>query len=162
MDRRGDDMPELSRVEETQRVERGESQRARDGTVPGARQFNQVLKRAGTPRLANANSDQWRYVFTLIWSEYAYCTMFGVNVLDGNIVSCDNIQRSLTFGPSAAGSAEVPKFDEFWEALQTLCGGIRTGRLAELRFNRGKPVSAKTSEGGRRFRRLVRKSDEQL
>lgn len=161
MDRRGSDVSELAGVEETQRVERGDSWRARDGAVHGARQFNQVLNRAGTPRLANANSDQWRYLFTLIWSEYAYCTMYGVNVVDGNIVSCDNIQRSLTFGSSATGRAEVPDFDEFWEALQTLCSGIRTGRLAELRFNRGKPVSAKTSEGGRRFRRLVRKADEQ-
>lgn len=120
-----------------------------------ARRFNQDLRRAAGPSL-RVNDDQWGYLFRLICSEYPYCTMYGVNILDGSIVSCENIQRSLTFGPGDVESAEAPRFDEFWEALRALCARTRTGRLAELRFNRGRPVSAKTSENGRRFRRLVR------
>ena len=93
---------------------------------------------------------------SLVCSEYSYCTMYGINIVDGNIVSCENIQRSLTFGPTPAGGPEAPAFDEYWDALRILCGRVRNGRLAELRFNRGRPISAKTSEGGRRFKRLVR------
>lgn len=121
-----------------------------------AGQFNYDLQRAGLPDATGASSDQWRYLLTLVCSEYAYCTMYGVNIVDGNIVSCANIQRSLTFGPAPADTAATPTFDEYWQALQTLCGRIRNGHLAELRFNRGKPVSARTSEGGRRFKRLLR------
>ncbi|MBI5247536.1 MAG: hypothetical protein HY923_10170 [Elusimicrobia bacterium] len=120
-----------------------------------AGQFNRDLQRAGLPD-AGASSDQWRYLLTLVCTEYAYCTMYGVNIVDGNIISCANIQRSLTFGPTTADAAATPAFDEYWQALQTLCGRIRNGHLAELRFNRGKPVSARTSEGGRRFKRLLR------
>lgn len=58
--------------------------------------------------------------------------------------------------PCPGGAPSAPAFDEYWEALRALCGRIRNGRLAELRFGRGKPVGAKTSEGGRRFKRLVR------
>ena len=123
---------------------------------PAAGQFNRDLRRGGLPDALGTSSDQWRYLLTLICSEYAYCTMYGVNIVDGNIVSCANIQRSLTFGPATADRASEPAFDEYWQALQALCGRIRNGHLAELRFNRGKPVSARTSEGGRRFKRLVR------
>lgn len=105
--------------------------------------------------MTGGGSDPWRELLRLVWSEYAYCTMYGVNIVDGNIISCGNIQRSLTFAPAPAGEAPEPAFDEFWIALRTLCGRIRNGRLAELRFNRGRPISAKTSEGGRRFKRLV-------
>lgn len=98
-------------------------------------------------------SDPWRELSRLVWSEYAYCTMYGVDIVDGNIISCGNIQRSLTLAPPPAGEVPEPVFDESWTALRTLCVRIRNGRLAELRFNRGRPVSAKTSEGGRRFKR---------
>jgi hypothetical protein len=102
---------------------------------------------------------QWSYLLALVCSEYAYCTMYGVNIVDGNIVSCENIQRSLTFGPAPAGAQAAPTFDEYWDALRTLCCRVRNGRLAELRFNRGRPISAKTSEGGRRFKRLVKECE---
>lgn len=121
-----------------------------------ANQFNQVLQRAGAPHVTGVGSGQWGYLLSLVCSEYAYCTMYGVNIVDGNIVSSENIQRSLTFGPTPAGTPATPEFDEYWEALRILCGRVRNGRLAELRFNRGRPISAKTSEGGRRFKRLVR------
>lgn len=123
---------------------------------PAAGQFNRDLRRGGLPDALGTSSDQWRYLLMLICSEYAYCTMYGVNIVDGNIISCANIQRSLTFGPVTADRASEPAFDEYWQALQALSSRIRNGRLAELRFNRGKPVSARTSEGGRRFRRLVK------
>lgn len=121
-----------------------------------ARQFNQVLQREGVPSVTGVGSGQWGYLLALVCSEYAYCTMYGVNIVDGNIVSCENIQRSLTFGPEPAGAPAAPVFDEYWDALRTLSGRVRNGRLAELRFNRGRPISAKTSEGGRRFKRLIR------
>lgn len=121
-----------------------------------ARQFNQVLQRVEAPSVTGFGRSQWSYLLALVCSEYAYCTMYGVNIVDGNIVSCENIQRSLTFGPAPAGAQAAPTFDEYWDALRALCGRVRNGRLAELRFNRGRPISAKTSEGGRRFKRLVR------
>jgi len=124
-----------------------------------ARQFNQVLKGAGAPNVTGVGSSQWGYLLSLVCSEYAYCTMYGVNIVDGNIVSCENIQRSLTFGPTPAGAPAAPAFDEYWDALRILCGRVRNGRLAELRFNRGRPISAKTSEGGRRFKRLVKERE---
>lgn len=101
-------------------------------------------------------SDQWGYLLSLVCSEYAYCTMYGVNIVDGNIVSSENIQRTLTFGPTSTDAPIAPAFDEYWVALRIICARIRNGRLAELRFHRGRPISAKTSEGGRRFKRLVK------
>ncbi|MBI2787290.1 MAG: hypothetical protein HYX59_01285 [Elusimicrobia bacterium] len=109
--------------------------------------------------MAGVGRSQWSYLLALVCSEYAYCTMYGVNIVDGNIVSCENIQRSLTFGPASAGGEAAPTFDEYWDALRTLCFRVRNGRLAELRFNRGRPISAKTSEGGRRFKRLVKERE---
>jgi len=117
--------------------------------------FKQGLKGGESPVF-----DQWRYLQRLVTAEYPYSTMYGVNIVDGNIVSCESVQRSLTFGPMSPGNSEAPIFDEFWEALKILCGRVRTGRLAELRFNHGQPVSAKISEGGRRFRRRIRTADE--
>jgi hypothetical protein len=93
---------------------------------------------------------------SLVAADYAYSTMYGVNIVDGNIISCANIQRTLKFGPEQPGERISPAFDEYWQALKTLCGRVRNGSLAELKFSRGKPIGAKTSEGGRRFRRLVK------
>lgn len=157
MDRRSIGMSESGGFESFPSV-RPVEPHARSGKESGARLFNQVL-RAGAPDVAGVSSDQWRYLLALVCSEYAYCTMYGVNIVDGNIVSCENIQRSLTFGPTPVGAQAAPAFDEYWQALQALCGRIRNGRLAELRFNRGKPISAKTSEGGRRFKRLVKERE---
>lgn len=109
---------------------------------------------------SGARGDQWDYIFRLVHSEYAYCAMYGVNIVDGSIVACDNIQRSLTFGPSPVVTDESPSFDEYWRALHELCARIRNGRLAELKFVRGRPVSAKTAEGGRRFKRHLMKTAE--
>lgn len=106
--------------------------------------------------MSGSGDVQWRQLMTLVWSEYAYCTMYGIDVVDGNIVGCSEIRRNLVFGPAAADAAEPPTFDEYWQALRTMCGRIHNGRLAELRFNRGRPVAARTSEGGRRFKRLVK------
>lgn len=126
-------------------------------TATGARAFNSELHRPSSSPSSLVFGDQWDYLFRLICSEYSYCTLYGVNIVDGNIISCDNIQRSLTFGPSSLKSSNSPRFDEFWQALKELCVHIRNGRLAELRFNRGKPVSAKTEESGRKFRRFLAK-----
>lgn len=133
--------------------------RAQARPASAAGQFNQGLRRAGTPSASVSGGDQWRYLLTLICSEYAYCTMHGVDIVDGNIVRCANIQRSLTFGPSPADAPSEPAFDEYWQALQALCGRIRNGHLTELRFSRGRPVGAKTSEGARRFKRLVKERE---
>lgn len=128
------------------------------GTAAG--RFNHGLKRAGSPVFVQQESDPWRYLLRLVAAEYPYCTMYGVNIVDGNIVSCQNIQRSLLFGPEGGRNASEPVFDEYWEALKELCGKVKAGTLIELHFNQSRPVSARKSEGGRRFRRLLREPDE--
>jgi hypothetical protein len=94
----------------------------------------------------------------LIWSDYAFSTMYGVNVVDGNIVSYNNVQRNFTFGPGGDEKAERPVFDDNWRALQTLCLQIGTGRLAEVKFISGRPTGARTDEGGRRLKRFAYKT----
>lgn len=126
------------------------------------RRFNHGLKRAGTPDSLQMERDPWRQLLRLVAVEYPYCTMYGVNIVDGNIISCQNIQRSLLFGPEGEGNAPEPAFDEYWEALKELCGKVRTGTLIELHFSQSRPVSARKSEGGRRFRRLLQKTEEGL
>ena len=126
-----------------------------------AKRFNHGMRRAGAPGFVRPESDQWTHLLRLVSAEYPYCTMHGVNIVDGNIVSCENVQQSLTFGPQEEGAAgpDEPEFDDHWTALKALCASIKTGRLVELRFSQGRPVSARKSEGGRRFRRLVTKAD---
>lgn len=118
------------------------------GKPDGRQSFNQE----GSPTFAC--NDQWRELVQLIWSEYAFSTMYGVNVVDGNIVSYNNVQRNFTFGPIGGDRTPKPIFDDHWRALQTLCLRIGTGRLAELRFIDGRPTGARTDEGGGRFKRL--------
>lgn len=132
---------------------------ARGAGNSAARQFNQGL-RAGSPVFVQKETDPWRHLLRLVASEYPYCTMYGVNIVDGNIVSCENIQRSLLFGPAGEKNDSEPAFDEYWQALQALCGKVKAGTLVELHFNLGRPVSARKSEGGRRFRRLLRRPVE--
>lgn len=155
MNRQGSDAPGL--LSPVSQFPAGQSPNEQDcrAAEPCTRPYIGRHKRAGSP-LTGSGNDPWRELLHLVWSEYAYCTMYGVNIVDGNIISCGNIQRSLTFAPAPADGVPEPEFDEFWAALRTLCGRIRNGRLAELRFNRGRPISAKTSEGGRRFKRLLR------
>jgi len=126
-----------------------------DDRGTAASRFNRGLKRVGSPVLVEKESDPWRYLLRLVAAEYPYCTMYGVNIVGGNIVSCENIQRSLLFGPEGGRSASEPAFDEYWEALKELCGKVKAGTLIELHFNQSRPVSARKSEGGRRFRRLL-------
>ena len=106
-----------------------------------------------------AGDDRWPGMLKLIASEYPYCTMNGVHVVEGCIVACEGIQKSFVFsGSDAAAISSEPEFDGHWKALQALCAKLGSGRLAEIRFSRGRPVSARMNEGGRRFRRLVVKS----
>lgn len=100
----------------------------------------------------------WTEMVRLVAAEYPYCTMHGVHVADGVIVACEGVQRSFAFGGDEAVEAAVhPAFDAHWKALEALCANMGSGRLVELRFSRGRPVSARTSESGRRFRRIVGK-----
>lgn len=101
--------------------------------------------------------DRWTAMLKLMAAEYPYCTMQGVHVEDGMIVACEGIQQSFVFG-AADAPPEEPSFDGHWRALRDLCAKIGSGRLAEIRFCRGRPVSARMNEGGRRFRRLVVKT----
>lgn len=103
-----------------------------------------------------AGDDRWSGVLRLIASEYPYCTMSGVHVVEGCIVACEGIQSSFVFGGAdAAASPAEPAFDAHWKSLRALCAKLGSGRLAEIRFSRGRPVSARMNAGGRRFRRLV-------
>ena len=106
----------------------------------------------------SAGGDRWSAMLKLMAAEYPYCTMQGVHVENGLIVACEGIQHSFVFGAADAPPAE-PSFDGHWRALRDLCAKIGYGRLAEIRFSRGRPVSARMNEGGRRFRRLVVKAE---
>ncbi len=106
-----------------------------------------------------AGDDRWSGMLRLIATEYPFCTMSGVHVVEGCIVACEGVQKSFVFnGSDAAAEPAEPQFDAHWKALQALCVKIGSGRLAEIRFSRGRPVSARMNEGGRRFRRLAVKT----
>ncbi len=112
--------------------------------------------------LPTSDDGRWAGILMLVASEYPYCTMHGVHVVEGGIVACEGIQRSFVFGPAEAATAEAgPSFDAHWQALRSLCARIGSGRLAEVRFSRGRPVIARVTEGGRRFRRLVAKASRE-
>lgn len=117
------------------------------------------LPNGGAPAVPVPNDSRWAGLLKLVASEYPYCTMFGVHVVDGCVVSCEGVQRSFLFDAGdAAAQAVEPAFDAHWKALEALCVKLGSGRLAELRFSRGRPMNARTSEGGRRFKRLLTKS----
>jgi len=81
--------------------------------------------------------DRWSGMLRLIASEYPFCTMNGVHIVDGCVVACEGIQRSFVFGGSdAAAAPQEPSFDAHWLALRALCAKIGSGRLAEIRFSR--------------------------
>ena len=105
--------------------------------------------------------DRWAGLLKVVASEYPYCTMHGVHIEDGCVVACEGVERSFLFGSADAEPAIESAFDAPWKALQALCAKVGSGRFAELRFSRGRPVSARSSEGGRRFRRLVAKAEPQ-
>lgn len=110
------------------------------------------LPEGGVPAAEN----RWAGFLELVAAEYPFCTMYGVHIVEGCVVSCEGTQRSFVFGaadeaiPAAAASS-----DAHWKALKALCVKMGSGRLAELRFSGGRPVSARTSESGRRFKRLL-------
>ena len=100
--------------------------------------------------------EHWLGLMRLVHREYRYSTMYGVHIAGGVIVSCDNIQRSLVFGDASAMSAEAGDelFDAKWQALEALCGRIGSGQLLEVKFSESRPITARTSERGRRFKRV--------
>ena len=104
---------------------------------------------------------RWLSLFQMVYEEYPYSTMFGVHIVDGAIVSCEMIQRSMVFGQTVS-TENVPLlslFDTKWQALEALCLSIGSGKLEELSFNNGRPVVARTAEGGRRFKSFLRKHE---
>lgn len=119
-----------------------------------ARRFNGGIRRAVATGYGHPDGDQWQYLRRLVATEYPFCTMLGVNVAGGAIVSCDNIQQRLAFGPAKAAAVDAA-FDDRWRALKDLCGKIKTGRIAELTFIHGRPVEGQRSVGARRFKRLL-------
>ena len=92
----------------------------------------------------------WARIVDLVAAECPYGSLHGVHIMEGRIVSCEGIQQSL---PCFARPASV--FDDQWEALASFCAKLGCGRVAELRFRRGSPISARLH--GRRGRRLVGK-----
>ena len=99
--------------------------------------------------------ESWLAFMSLVRAEYPYCTMYGVRVEHGAIVSCENIQRSLVFGEEEAAPASRPDlFERKWQALEAFCSRMGSGRLVELKFHDARPMTARTAEGGRRFRRF--------
>lgn len=105
---------------------------------------------------AAGREGRWSGLARLMAVEYPHCTMHGVHVVDGVIVACEGIQRSFSFAaPRGEDAPAESAFDANWRALESLCAKLGSGRLAELKFVRGRPVSARTSEGGRRFKRVT-------
>ena len=93
----------------------------------------------------------------LVREEFPHSIMYGVNISGGIITSCENMQQSLLFGPSPSMRDGVePAFDANWQALEALCQRMGTGQLAELQFTDGRPIRAKTTPRGRRFRYFIK------
>jgi hypothetical protein len=98
--------------------------------------------------------ESWLAFMDLVRNEYPYCTMYGVHVAGGAIVSCENVQRSLVFDDESSPAAAPEFFDRKWQLLESFCTRMGSGRLAELKFNDAKPMAARTDEGARRFMRF--------
>ena len=93
----------------------------------------------------------------LVREKFPHSIMYGVNISDGIITSCEKMQQNLLFGPSPAMKDGVkPAFDSNWQALEAVCRDIGTGQLAEVQFTDGRPIRAKTTPRGRRFRYFIK------
>ncbi len=149
-------VPESAQSSGRRSAQQSQRESSRGVKSAGVRPLNGGQKRAGSPTFAC--DDHWVDLVRRIWSDYAFSTMYGVNVVDGNIVSYNNVQRNFTFGPGGDERADKPVFDDHWRALQSLCLQIGTGRLAEVKFIGGRPTAARTDEGGRRLKRFNYKS----
>ncbi len=92
---------------------------------------------------------KWLDLLFVVHAEHPDCTMHGVNVLNGSIVSCARIQRHMRFGLEPAKDASY-LFDRTWEALETMCRKIGTGRIEEIEFSDGRPVNVRVNARRRR------------
>ncbi|MDD5657339.1 MAG: hypothetical protein PHF00_08820 [Elusimicrobia bacterium] len=101
--------------------------------------------------------ENWLAFMSLVRKEYPYCTMYGIHVAGGAIVSCENVQVSLVFDDQAAAAPAPEQFDRKWQLLEAFCTRMGSGRLAELKFGDAKPMAARTDEGARRFMRFKEK-----
>jgi hypothetical protein len=115
--------------------------------APAAGCLVEEALRPKTPR------ERWMILMKYIREQCPHGIMYGVNVADGIIVSCENMQQCLSFEacPAPKDNAQ-PEFDAHWQALEGVCRRMGNGQLAELQFIDGRPVRAKTTPRGRRFR----------
>ncbi|MFA6093657.1 MAG: hypothetical protein WCU88_08880 [Elusimicrobiota bacterium] len=136
----------------TQETGASVSRRSSSGEAFGAKEI------ADEAVPCRSSRERWLSFMKLVYEKYPFCTMYGVHVENGIIISCKNIQRSLLFGDSNTSPVEPgPElFDAKWQALETLCTQLGSGTLAELKFGDAKPLSAKIAEAGRRFKHFHR------
>ena len=105
---------------------------------------------------SKTSRERWMTLMKLVREGFPHCIMYGVHIAGGVIISCEAMQRSLSFGPSAATRDGVePAFDANWQELEALCKRMGTGQLAELRFGNGRPTRGKTTPQGRRFKYFI-------
>ena len=87
-----------------------------------------------------AGDDRWSGVLRLIASEYPYCTMSGVHVVEGCIVACEGIQSSFVFSGADAEasparlagwglSAELPGFHKVYELKRRMTDAKPVGQM---------------------------------
>ena len=105
---------------------------------------------------SKTSRERWMILMKLIREQFPHGIMYGVNIADGIIVSCEKMQQCLMFGPAPATRDGVePAFDANWQELEALCKQLGTGQLAEVQFTDGQPIRAKTTPRGRRFRYFI-------
>ena len=105
---------------------------------------------------SKTSRERWMILMKLIREQFPHGIMYGVNIADGIIVSCEKMQQCLMFGPSPATRDGVePAFDANWQELEAQCKRLGTGQLAEVQFTDGQPIRAKTTPRGRRFRYFI-------
>ncbi|MDE2141181.1 MAG: hypothetical protein KGJ84_02050 [Elusimicrobia bacterium] len=108
-----------------------------------------LAQRRQAPEGGQEVGRKWLDLLYVVHAEHPDCTMYGVNVLNGNIVSCARIQRHMRFGLEPAKDASY-LFDRTWEALGTMCRKIGTGRIEEIEFSEGRPINVRVNARRRR------------
>ena len=101
----------------------------------------------------------WLAFAKLVHERYAYSTMYELHVVDGRIVSGQNVQRSFMLVPATPqNAADTPSYDAHWKALEALCASLGTNHLAEVVFYDGRPVRVVANESKKRFKSFLRKA----
>lgn len=93
----------------------------------------------------------WMRLFDIVKSQFPYCKMKDVRVLDGSVISYGHVEFTRVFShrgkAQGIGSSEI--FDEPWRRFMRFCRAKGSCTLAEVHFREGRPVVVHLEQEGR-------------